>query len=166
MHLSNRWCLSSLFHSCDLATTSALHCSDPITLNRLQTGTKNMALWANASLSSDAHHSALITGRGLEENCFAVMTILWVATQQFLFFGPTSLIYPTWCCASFKVGSVCVLGVLGKIKDLLGLGACSRLMAVRNLLWHHQIHDQPLILQKLNGVPGGLGRALLLCNHF
>lgn len=50
---------------------------------------------------------------------------------------------------------VCVLDVLGKIKDLLGLGVCSRLMAVRNLLWPHQIHDQPLILQKLNGVRGG-----------
>lgn len=53
---------------------------------------------------------------------------------------------------------MCVLDVLGKIKDLLGLGVCSRLMAVRNLLWPHQIHDQPLILQKLNGVRGGQGR--------
>lgn len=73
MHLSKQCCLRSLLHPhcCDLPKTPALHCGDPITLNRLQTDTKNTASWANASLSS-----ALITGRGLEENCFSVMTIL------------------------------------------------------------------------------------------
>ncbi len=45
-----------------------------------------------------------------------------------------------------------MLDVLRKIKDLLGLGPCNRLKAVGNLLWHHQIHDQPLIWQRLKGV--------------
>lgn len=117
MHLSKQCCLSSLLHPhcCDLPKTPALHCGDPITLNRLQTDTKNTASWANASLSS-----ALITGRGLEENCFSVMTILWAATQQFSFLGPTSLIYPTCCCASFKAGIVCV-GCTGENKGFAGI---------------------------------------------
>lgn len=57
---------------------------------------------------------------------------------------------------------VCVLGVLGKIKDLRGLFLCDRPKAVVNLVWHHQIRDQRVILEQLKG----LERALLSCNHF
>lgn len=106
MHLSNHCSLSSaappLLH--DLPKTSALHCGDPITLNRLQTDIENTALWENASFPSAVHHCILITGRGLEENWCTKMTILWAATQQFSFYAPASLIYPT-CCASVKAGS-------------------------------------------------------------
>lgn len=57
---------------------------------------------------------------------------------------------------------MCVLDVLRKIKDLLGLDLCNRLKAVGNLLWHHQIHDQLLILQELKGVWGvGEGAAFV-----
>lgn len=48
-----------------------------------------------------------------------------------------------------------VLNVQSKIKDFLGLDPCNSRRAVGNLLWHHQIHDQLLILQEL-----------LLCNHY
>lgn len=41
------------------------------------------------------------------------------------------------------------MGVLRKIKDLLGLCLCNRLKAVVNLVWHHQIRDQALILEQL-----------------
>lgn len=159
--VSQRSAAPPLLH--DLPKTSALQCSDPITLNRLQTDIKSTALWENASFSSAVHHSILITARGLEENWFTMMEILWEATQQFLFFAPTSLMYSTCCCASVKTGSsVCVLDVLRKIKDLLGLGPCSRLKAAGNLLWHHQIHDQPLILQELKRVWGvGKGYAFV-----
>lgn len=85
VHLSNHWFLSSLLLLRDLPKTSALHYSDPITLNRLQTDTKNTDLWENASFPSAVHHSILIAGCGLQENWFAVMTILWVATRQFFF---------------------------------------------------------------------------------
>lgn len=64
--------------------------------------------------------------------------------------------------------SVCVLNVRRKIKDFLGLDPCNSRRAVGNLLWHHQIHDQPLILQepllcnhrKISGLQGGLKRSV------
>lgn len=122
---------------------------DPITLNRLHTDIKNIALWENASFPSAVHHCILITCCGLEENWFTMM-IRCVATQQFfVYFAHLHL----WLSLSL-VWQQCVLDVLRKIKDLLGLCPCNRPKTVVNLVWYHQIHDQPLILQQLKGVCG------------
>lgn len=154
-----------LFH--DLPKTSTLDSSDPITLSRLQTDTKNSTLWENASSSSAVRRSVLITDHGLYGNWFELMTILWVASNTAVFSSALPLRSFTLLVvvALRRLAVVCVLDVLRKITDLLGLGPCNRLMAVRNLLWHHQIHDQPLISLELRGV-WGLERALLSCNHF
>lgn len=80
-------------HLCDPSKNSALHSCDPITLSRSQTDMKHAALWENATVQSAVHPSILITACGSEGNCFAVRTILRTATQHFLFFSPTPLIY-------------------------------------------------------------------------
>lgn len=123
----------------DLPKTLAPHCSDPITVNRSQTNTKNTALWENAS--SPHFDYCLWIRRKLichEDNL--------LATQHFLFS------YSALCCPRVVAllwlvfVCVCVLDLLRKKKeDLLGLESCNRLIAVGNLSWHHQIHDQPLI---------------------
>lgn len=66
-----------------------------------------------------------------------------LVTQQFVFFSitlPFNLLSVLRLCVR-----VCVGCTKQKIKDLLGLESCNRLIAVGNLLWHHQIHDQRLI---------------------
>lgn len=153
IHLSNHWCLSGLLHPpCFMTSLKPLPSTpvDPITLNRLHTDIKNIALWENASFPSAVHHCILITCCGLEENWCTMMTIRCVATQQFfIYFAHLYL----WLCLSLGWHQ-CVLDVLRKKKDLLGLCPCNRPKTVVNLVWYHQIHDQPLILQQLKGVCG------------
>lgn len=138
----------------DLPKTSALHCSDPITLNRLQTDIKNTALWENASFPSAVHHSVLITGRGLEENWFTLMTILWVATQQFLFFAPTSLIYPACCCVSVKAGSSVCVGCTEENKGFAGIRPLQQTKGSRKLAVAPSDTWSAL---NLTGAQGGVG---------
>lgn len=79
-----------------------------------------------------------------------MMTIPCVATPQFfVYFAHLHLLL----CLSLG-WQQCVLDVLRKIKDLLGLCPCNRPKTVVNLVWYHQIHDQLLILQQLKGVWG------------
>lgn len=76
VHLSNRLASTqqaapppSVLHV--LPKTSALHCCDPITLSRLQTDTKNITLWENASLPVCCPSLYIfITCCGLQENWF------------------------------------------------------------------------------------------------
>ncbi len=157
MHLSNHWSLSGLLHPHGFMTSlKPLPCTAVILLHWTgQDRHQEHSLMGECVIPVCSMSLFLINGCGLKENWMPWRQSFEGQHSSFLFFAPTSLIYPTCRCASSKAGSSgCVLDVLRKIKDLLGLGPCNRLKAAGNLLRHHRIHDQSLILQKLKGVWG------------
>lgn len=143
MHLPNR--LASLQQAAPppsvlhvLPKTSALHCCDPITLSRLQTDTKNITLWENASFPVCCPSLYIfITCCGLQENWFAATTARRVTTQRFALCARPSLIYPTCCCAS---ACVCV-GCTEENKGFAGImplqqtKGCSKLGVAPSDTW-------------------------------
>lgn len=121
-----------------LPKTSALHCCDPITLSRLQTDTKNITLWENASFPVCCPSLYIfITRCGLQENWFAATTAHRVTTQQFALCARPSLTYPTCCCAS---ACVCV-GCTEENKGFAGImplqqtKGCSKLGVAPSDTW-------------------------------